>query len=196
MSAQSMTNTAKRLLSPTGADKRRGKRIEFELTGRFLDINEKEFDLKTINVSCTGALLMCDKFPEIDTDIICYFNDLGRISARVVRHLPNGFAVNFNLTLFKRDKIADKLTWLINKDALGLIEQRDTPRYAMNGPALVERSNGRLIQCRVVDFSLASASFETSAPLPAVGEIVKAGILNGRVIRSEDGIFAVQYLNT
>lgn len=195
MSAQSMTNAAKRVFSPTNKEQRRGKRIEFELTGRFLDHDENEFDLKTANVSCTGAYILCEHSPEVGTDIICYFNDLGRISSRVIRHLPNGFAVNFNLTMFKRDKIADKLTWLINKDALGLEEQRDLPRFAMNGPALVERENGRHIQCRVIDFSLASASFETSASLPPIGEVVKAGILSGRVIRSEGKIFAIRYLN-
>lgn len=175
-------------------DRRRNRRIEIEIKGRFLDEKSEDNSLVTKNISCGGALIDSCNRPPIGARIVCYLDNLGRVSASVTRRTETGFAVQFHTTQHKRDKLADKLIWLINRDPYNLKDERRAPRYAAGGPALVRRADGRDIQCRVIDISLTGASFHTDAPRPAVGEVVKAGNLRGEVVRCEDKLFAIRYL--
>ncbi len=167
--------------------------MELRLGGRFLSDDNVDQTLKTVNISCRGAFLESLAAPQSGSSIICYLDELGRIPATVVRAAAGGFAVMFNISTHKRDKIADRLTWLLNRDALGLSEDRETPRYAAGGPALVTRADGREIQCRVVDMSLTGAGFETDGPPPELGEMVTAGNLKGQVVRRGARSFGIRF---
>ena len=154
----------------------------------------EDHTLTTRDISCGGALVDSKTRSPVGSSIVCYFDHLGRVSATVVRHTETGFAVQFQVSQHKRDKLADKLTWLVNRDVLNLSEERAAPRYAAAGPAIVKRADGRDLQCRVIDISLTGAGFKTTGPAPVIGEIVKAGNLMGRVVRCEEQFFAIRYL--
>lgn len=175
-------------------DRRRNRRIGIRLNGRFLNEISEDHGLVTRNISCSGALIDSNYRPPTGARVVCYFDHLGRVSASVTRRTENGFAVSFQTTQHKRDKLADKLIWLINRGPLKLVDERVAPRYAAGGPAMVQRADGRDIQCRVVDISLSGASFRTDGPPPMVGEVVKAGNLKGTVVRCEEDMFAIRYL--
>ena len=175
-------------------DRRRNRRIAIRIKGRFLNEVSEDKGLQTRNISCGGALIESDYRPPIGARIICYFDQLGRVAATVTRQTTNGFAVDFQTTQPKRDRLADKLTWMVNRGPLKLEEERQAARYSAGGPAIVQREDGRDLQCRVIDISLTGASFKTDGPLPIIGETVKAGNLFGRVVRSENQFFAVRYL--
>lgn len=195
MSFSDQTSAAMRLLPGVHKDRRRTKRVNLSLDGRFLNEDSEDFALKTTNLSCSGALITAETLPSISDNIICYFDDLGRVAASVIRVGPEGFAVRFRAAQHKRDKIADRLTWLLNKSVLGLPDDRSAKRYRAGGPALVTRKDGRQVQCRVLDISLTGASFQADGPAPLVGENVVAGNLNGEVVRSQGGVFAIRYLH-
>lgn len=175
-------------------DRRRNRRIAIRINGRFLNEISEDKGLQTRNISCGGALIDSDYRPPVGARIVCYFDQLGRVAATVSRQTNTGFAVDFQTTQPKRDRLADKLTWMINRGPLKLEEDRKAARYTAGGAAIVQREDGRDLQCRVIDISLTGASFKTSGPLPAIGETVKAGSLFGRVVRSETQSFAVRYL--
>ena len=176
-------------------DRRRHRRVDICLPGRFLTNLGSDASLSTINLSCSGALVESAILPDPGAELVCYFDDLGRVVATVVRRTPAGFAVTFNVASHKREKIADRLTWLLNKDTLDLTEEREAPRYAADVPAQVLRSNGQIMSCRVLDISLTGANFECrGVALPKIGEIVSAGTIPAEVIRIGDGGFAVRYL--
>ena len=176
-------------------DRRRHKRVDLSLPGRFLTDLGDDASLSTINLSCSGALIQAATMPDPGQELVCYFDDLGRVVATVIRHTGEGFAVSFNVAAHKREKIADRLTWLLNKDALDLSEGREAPRYAADVPAQVLRANGQVLACRVLDISLTGANFECKgAALPRIGEIVSAGAIPAEVIRIGIGGFAVRYL--
>lgn len=176
------------------SDRRQHKRIDLNLTGRFLNADSEDHPLSTLNISCSGAMIKAESKAAVDTQIVCYFDELGRVSAHIIRQTADGFAVRFNVTDHKRDKIADRLTWLLNKDRLELPDDRTTSRYDAGGPALIALQDGRQIQCRVVDISLAGASFETDGELPKMGEEVLAGNLRGTVVRVLQNCFAIRYI--
>jgi len=194
MSAVRQETPNVRPLGLRNKDRRQNRRVELEIKGRFLDEESEDNALITTNISCGGALIESEHRPQPMSRIVCYFDNLGRVSASVTRQTETGFAIRFHTTQHKRDKLADKLIWLMNRDPFNLKDERRAPRYAAGGPALVRRADGRDIQCRVIDISLTGASFRTDAPRPAIGEIVKAGNVMGEVVRCEESLFAIRYL--
>lgn len=176
-------------------DRRRNRRVNVQLNGRFLAEGGNDHTLLTDNISCGGAAFVSRQQPAIGSRVVCYLDDLGRIESDVVRHTANGFAVRFHATSRKKEKIADRLTWLANVKVLGLTDEREAPRYASGGPALVKRADGRVLQCRTIDISLSGAAFETNGPTPFVGERVTVGNLIGEVVRTLRNGFAIRYLN-
>lgn len=176
------------------ADRRRHKRVDLNLPGRFLTDLGSDATLSTVNLSCSGALVRSNFHPDPGAELVCYFDDLGRVVATVVRRTEEGFAVAFNVAAHKREKIADRLTWLVNKDSLDLSEEREAPRYASDVPAQVVRANGQVLACRVLDISLTGANFQCTGALPKIGEIVSAGSIPAEVVRIGQGGFAVRYL--
>nr|WP_321361457.1 PilZ domain-containing protein [uncultured Hyphomonas sp.] len=176
-------------------DRRRHKRVDLRLPGRFLTHVGNDAALSTVNLSCSGALVQSSTLPDPGAELVCYFDDLGRVVATVVRHTGEGFALSFKVASHKREKIADRLTWLLNKNMLNLSEEREAPRHAADVPALVLRSGGQMLPCRVLDISLTGANFEChDTTLPKLGEIVSAGSIPAEVVRTGEGGFAVRYL--
>lgn len=178
-------------------DHRRHRRVNIKLHGRFLNDNSEEHSLVTQNVSCGGALLQSVSVPEVGTQLVCYIDELGRIVGEVTRIADDDmFAIVFKASQLKRDRLADKLIWLANKDRLGLVEERRAQRFAAEGPALITRQDGRKLQCSVIDISLTGAGFETDGPAPMVGEIINiGGGLPAEVMRSTPKGFGVRFLN-
>ena len=125
-----------RPLTSLRKDRRLNRRVPVSIRGRFLADDNEDHRLLTLNMSCGGARLRANRRPPVGTPLVCYFDDLGRIEAEVVRHTEDGFAVRFRVTQRKRDKIADRLTWLANYKQLGLSDERAEPRHAAGGPAI------------------------------------------------------------
>lgn len=176
-------------------DRRGFKRVELKLTGRFLIGDNEDHALHTSNMSCDGAFIVSSERPGLDQQVVCYFDDVGRVVANVVRVSPEGFAVRFHTSPHKRDKLADRLTWLINRDKLGLEEERGETRYQASGEATVNLADGSQLQCSVTDISLTGAAFETAGKPPFVGERVSVGNLVGEVVRVTGKKFAVRYVH-
>ncbi|MHA7901340.1 MAG: PilZ domain-containing protein [Henriciella sp.] len=175
-------------------DRRRHHRVALRLNGRFLH-EGADHTFLTVDISCGGARLEAVAIPEIGTDIVCYFDDLGRVASKVTRITDDGFAVRFLTPQHKKDKLADRLVWLLNHKKYNLEDERSAPRKAAGGPALVTRTNGTKIQCRVIDISLTGAAFEFDGPVPIVGEHVRVGSLRGEVVRAVTGEFAIRFLH-
>lgn len=176
-------------------DRRGFKRVELKLAGRFLLGDSEDHLLSTADISCDGAFIVSAERPGLDQQVVCYFDEVGRVVANVVRISPDGFAVRFHTSPHKRDKLADRLTWLINRDKLGLEEERGEARYQASGEATVNLSDGSQLLCSVTDISLTGAAFETAGRPPFVGERVTVGNLVGEVVRVTGKKFGVRYVH-
>jgi len=148
----------------------------------------------TRDVSCGGATIVSKARPGVDSQIVCYIDDFARIAGRVVKLTSDGFVMAFDAPENKREKLADRLVWLINAERLGLSEERAETRIPITAPCQVIRSDGTRINCRVVDISLSGASFETTENLPKLEEVVRAGTLAGTVVRRERKGFAIHFI--
>lgn len=178
----------------SGRERRRHRRLDIVLVGRFLSEAGTEHACRTINLSCSGALMTSAEPPAVGSKIVCYFSTIGRFPCEVVRRTAEGFAVVFTMSAIKRDKLADRLTWILNKDKLGLEDERQEARYSAGGPAILRLDDGRALECLVTDISLSGAGFETKGAPPMVGEMVTVGNLRGEVVRRSDRSFGIRFV--
>lgn len=175
-------------------DKRRFRRILLAIHGRFLDSSSEEYSMVTQDISCAGAHVITPHRPDVGETVVLYLDELGRVAGTVVRHTQHGFGVVFHVTARKRDKIVDRLTWLWNKDALGLSDERAMQRYAAGGAALITLSDGRAVQCHVLDISATGAGLEAMTQAPLVGEVITIGTMKAEVMRSQGRQFGIRFL--
>ena len=116
------------------------------------------------------------------------------MSGNVARRCGEGeVAIIFDFSQHKREKLAEQLTWAINKDPLGLDEE---PRIATRDGvqlARIEFESGETYEGEVLDFSLAGISVRAPKAHPLIGEWVRVGGIYGRVARLIDRGFAVDF---
>lgn len=136
------------------------------------------------------APIACD----LGERIVAYLDNLGRIEGIVVRSFEGGFAVRILASLYKRERIANLLTWLVNQKSLGLSEERKHERIVprINASKLI-LPNGEVHNCRVIDVSLSGASVASTVK-PPIGTVVILGRMRRRVVRHHEQGLAVQFV--
>ncbi len=127
--------------------------------------------------------------------VLIYLDELGRLPGEVARVERDGtFGVRFDLSPHKQDKLAEQLTWLMNK---GLFahddDQRRAARQDNGGAVAVTMEDGTSLCCDIRDFSLVGCSMRTLRARPPLGAWVRVGQTYGRVSRYLDDGFAVDF---
>ena len=141
----------------------------------------------------SGGLLTGTVAGEEDSGALDQMIDIGRVEGIVARVLNEiGYAIAFTVPARKRDKIADQLTWLINKDRLGLTDERDAERRPGGGQVIANYS-GVSIACAVADVSIFGVALKTAGPRPMIGDRVQVGERAGTCVRYIEGGFAVDF---
>jgi PilZ domain len=185
--------SALQTLKPRSAERRRHQRVQVQLLGRFMLENRREYPCQTVDISPGGIMLRAPVHPSIGERVIAYVDQLGRIEGRVVRHLPNGFAMSMAATIRKRDKLAAQLTWLANKSVLGLPEDRRHDRVQPRNPrTVITLEDGRQVVARLIDVSSSGAGVSTEMKLP-LGTKVQLGRTPARVVRLFEGGVALEF---
>jgi len=182
------------LTAAIGADRRRHKRIEADLKGRYLGPDGDEHVCEIENISAGGALVRAAHPPQKGARVVIYFNDLGRFDSQVVRTEDDGFAVRFKCGAAKLDKTADALTWLQNRKICPSIDGRRHVRARRDEDATLYLDSGQAVACRVLDISLSGASLAIS-PAPPIGAAVMLGRTSARVVRVHDAGVGIEFLN-
>jgi PilZ domain len=174
-------------------DRRRHRRVPVHLHGRFMREDKQEYPCQVINMSAGGMALHAPVVCNIGERIVAYLDNLGRVEGAVVRSFEGGFAVQIIASLYKRERIANLLTWLINQQSLGLTEERKHERVVprISASKLI-MPNGEVHDVRVIDVSLSGASIATKVKPPVNSEVV-LGRMRGRVVRHHDQGVAIQF---
>jgi hypothetical protein len=138
--------------------------------------------------------LLAPTTPNQGERIVAYLDNLGRIEGIVVRSFEGGFAARILASLYKRERIANLLTWLINQEALGIGEERKHERIVprSNASKLI-LPNGDVHNCRVIDVSLSGASVACTVK-PPIGTMIILGRMRGRVVRHHEQGIAIQFV--
>lgn len=187
----SMSRESPRLV----ADRRRHKRVNVTLLGRFMRANKQEYPCKLVDMSVGGAAMMSPVAVDDGERIVAYFDHIGGIEGTVARSFDGGFAIRLSVTAHKREKLAAQLTWLINRNARLVADDRLHRRNLPgNERSSLQLDEGIVIPCRVLDISISGASLETQAR-PELGREVMLGKLRARVTRHHASGLGVQFLD-
>lgn len=175
-------------------DRRRHQRVALSLLGRYMLSSRREYPCQTLDMSPGGLALVAPVRGLIGERIVVYVEHLGRIEGQIVRHTDLGIALSIGATLRKRDKLASQLTWLANRQSLGLPEDRRHERIVPRHTAvLVRPANGAEVTARLIDVSLSGAAL-TLADRPAIGTGITLGQTPAKVVRHFEGGVAVEFL--
>lgn len=175
-------------------DRRRHARVKVSLFGRYMLTDRRELPCQTIDASAGGLAISAPVIGHIGQRVVVYLDHLGRLEGDIVRHLRDGFAIKLRLSPAKRDKIADTLTWLANRSELGLPEDRRHERIEpVHKRTQVTLADGTMHPGMLVDVSL-SGAFVKCAVQPQKDELVTIGATRGRVVRSSESGFAVEFV--
>jgi len=179
---------------PLADEKRRHQRVRVRLLGRFMLEDRREFPCQTIDMSPGGVALMAPVNGGTGERVVAYLDHIGRIEGTIVRVFEHGFAMTVLGTARRRDKLADQLTWLANRQMLGLPEDRRHDRSAPRDPrSTLAFEDGSELPCLVLDVSLSGAAVSTKVR-PAIGTVVTLGKTQGRVVRHIEGGIAIEFL--
>lgn len=194
-SSASTLRTSIRLDPRIVPDRRRHRRFNLALLGRFMRANKQEFPCRLNDISVGGASIMAPVEVELDERIVAYFDEIGGLEGVVARTFEGGFAIKFKVTQHKREKLAAQITWLVNKENLGGSIGRRHKRFdVVNKTSTLRLPDETSVDCRVLDVSLSGASIETTARPPIGGEVM-FGKLRCKVMRYHDRGIGVQFLD-
>jgi c-di-GMP-binding flagellar brake protein YcgR len=186
-------------MNPTqtrSVERRRHQRVKLRLPGQFMREDRQEFNCVTIDVSPGGIAFSSENAGAVGEKIIAYINQIGRVQGVVSRQFYGGFAISMKLPPMKREKLADQLTWLANRQGLGMPEDRRHERIVPRSPhTTVILPNGREHIARIIDVSLSGAALSVAIDLP-VGTPVTVGNTRAQVVRAFNGGIAVEFSRT
>lgn len=175
-------------------ERRRHQRVKVRLPGQFMREDRQEFSCVTIDISPGGIAFEADSSAEVGEKIIAYVNQIGRVQGVVARQFPGGFAIAMKLPPLKREKFADQLTWLANRQALGMPEDRRHERIVPRMPhSTLILPNGREYIARIIDVSISGAALSVAVDAP-VGTPVTVGLTRAQIVRGFSGGIAVEFL--
>ena len=188
------TPQAVRSRPAAGQDRRLHQRVPVSIMGRYMLPNRQEFPCQTIDMSPGGVALAAPVRGNVGDRVIVYLDTLGRVEGKIVRHIQDGFALDLTTSLAKRDKLGDQLTWIANRQTLGLPEDRRHERIAPKNPSsTLKTSDGREHRVRIVDISLSGVAVKCEIQPPLHSKVV-IGNTAGRVIRHFEGGIAIEFM--
>ena len=178
---------------PQALERRRHQRVRVAVLGRYMLANRQEFPCQTIDMSPGGVALVAPVRGDHKERVICYIDQIGRIEGTIARLFDTGFALALSVPLLKREKLADQLTWLGNRHALGMPEDRRHERVAPRNPrSTLQLPDGSDHPVRLIDVSVSGAAF-TADVHPPVGTPVTLGRTVAHVVRGFNGGVAVEF---
>ena len=164
--------------------RRRHQRVKIALLGRYMLSDRQEFPCQSIDMSPGGVALIAPVVGDVGERVVCYLDQIGRVEGSIARRFDSGFALDVNVPLGKREKLAEQLTWLANRHSLGMPEdrrhERITPR---NIRTILTLSDGGRHPAKLLDISLSGAALDVEIR-PSLGTRVTVGKTMGRVVRS------------
>jgi hypothetical protein len=174
-------------------EQRRHQRVKVTVLGRYMLADKREYPCQTLDMSVGGVSLFAPVRGALGERVIVYLDQLGRIEGLIARHTKNGFALSMSLPLMKREKLAEQLTWLVNRDALGMVEDRRHDRVTPRAARTVLRlADGQTYPVKIIDISLSGAALAAEVQ-PELGSPVVIGQTTGKVVRHFMGGIAVEF---
>jgi hypothetical protein len=174
-------------------ERRRHARVKVSLLGRYMLPNRMEYPCQSVDMSVGGVLITAPVRGAKGDRIIVYLEQVGRLEGDIVRVTPDGFAMTVIATSRKREKLAAQLTWLANRAALGMPEDRRHDRIQpRQSRVTLTMANGMEVAVKILDMSLSGAAFSADVQL-MITDQVTLGRTQGKIVRKFDGGYAIEF---
>ncbi|MBA4802042.1 MULTISPECIES: PilZ domain-containing protein [Euryhalocaulis] len=180
-----------RVAARGAADARRWQRVEIPLKARFLAPDGTEHSATLEDISPGGARFTAAWLLEKGARVVVNVEGLGRLEGVVARETPDGFAVRLSAGPRKRERLADELTWRLNRERMEIGDDRSAPRLPRRGRARIGLEGGQEILAELIDVSTTGMAFQ-SETRPPVDAKVSLGRLSGVVARHLPDGFAIK----
>ncbi|PLX34866.1 MAG: pilus assembly protein PilZ [Hyphomicrobiales bacterium] len=175
---------------------RKFQRIKTNLPGRFMMPDQQEYPCQVMEMSPGDIKLYTPVKAAIGDRIVVYIDVMGRFDGTVARLFESGMALTLQLSPLKQDRIADKLTWLTNKDTISTLEDRRHERkQPEENTSHITLPDGRSYECQIMDISISGAAL-TAPVCPDINTYITLGKMSGKVVRHLDNGFAVEFAPT
>lgn len=164
-------------------ERRRNQRVAVTLLGRFMLEDRQEYPCQTQDISPASIALITPVVGRVGERVVVYLDHVGRLEGNIVRLYSGGFAMTVNATSRKKDKLAAQLTWLANREELGLEDGRAQERF--DPPVetcLLTLEDGALQEARMIDVSLSGAALGVENK-PPIGSTISVGRIRAVVVR-------------
>lgn len=156
----------------------------------------RTFACRTNRVSPYRMIVDVPVVGKVGDYLTSYFRDFGKLDGHISDTKPGSFLLELDVTYATRQRIANKLVWLEQKqkDPDNIVELRRTPRIipAKSHTALT-LADGAVHECFVVDMSTAGVAVSSEMKLE-VGTPLAVGACVGRIVRIFPSGFAVQFV--
>jgi PilZ domain len=188
-----VNSSAMPLIEAKVQERRRHQRVNVVLPGRYMLEDRHEYPCQTIDISPGGVAFAGAVKGSVGERVVAYLNQIGRVEGTIARHFDQGFAIQMKLPVIKREKLADQLTWLANRQALGMAEDRRHERIQPRTThSTLRLMNGQEFLAKLVDVSISGAALAVSAK-PPIGSAVVVGETAAQVVRHFEGGIAVEF---
>jgi PilZ domain len=171
-------------------------RVAFSVGGRFMLEDRTEYAGTTIDGSVRNLSISTEVRGRVGERIVGYFDTIGRVEGTIERQTEEGFVIEIQTTLRKRDKLASQLTWLANREVLNLPEDRRHDRIIPRDPRIAVRLTNAPevpeMMGHLIDISHGGAAVSISGAFSKGDEII-LGTTPARVVRAFDGGVAVEF---
>lgn len=172
-----------KVISRRASSRPRFQRVKVSILGRYMLENKSEYPCQIISMSPGDADIIAPECGSVGERVIGYIDHIGRIEGCITSDIDGGFEMDIAASTRKRDKIANQLTWLANKDELNLPEDRRHERVVPDERhTQIILQDGRKYTCKIIDFSMSGVAVEMHVR-PAIGTPLTIGRMRVRVVR-------------
>lgn len=171
-------------------------RVRIAVGGRFMLEDRSEHGGTAIDATIKAIHVEADAKCRVGERVVGYFYTIGRIEGHIVRLTDKGFVIEMRTTPMKRDRLANQLTWLANRELLNLPEDRRHDRVVPRDPRIgvrnITQNRGETDQGHLIDVSRSGAAVSVKGSF-AKGDEVLLGTTPARVVRAFEGGIAVEF---
>jgi len=156
----------------------------------------RTFACRTNRVSPYRMIVDVPVVGKVGDYLTSYFRDFGKLDGHISDTKPGCFLLELDVTYATRERIANKLTWLEEKQKNpdNIIDLRKAARIIpAKSHTMLTLGDGAVHECLVIDMSLEGVAVSTPIALE-VGTPLAIGACVGRVVRVFDSGFAVQFV--
>ncbi len=174
------------------SDRRRFRRVEVSLPGRYMLEDGSEHPCICIDVSVGGVRLRADNAGPWGSRVVAYIDGVGRIEGYIVRRAPGWFALESRITPRKGERVQERIAQISEAEPARDASHVSPPRDRAGRQVYLTTSDGRRYDAEIADITRQGAAVLTAAQ-PEIDERVRLESRSARVERRFPGGLALRF---